>query len=64
MSELLTSSEFGRELDPPLTPAAVRAAEKAGRIKAAVKTAGGQRLFDRHELERFQAERASKAAAR
>ena len=61
MGELLTCSDFGRGLDPPLTPAAVRAAERSGRITAAVKTPSGQRLFTREEQARFQAERAEKA---
>jgi hypothetical protein len=59
--QLLTCAEFGRKLTPPLTPAAVRAAERAGRIKAALRTESGLRLFERAELERFQAERAAKA---
>jgi hypothetical protein len=57
MDELLTTAEFGRGLDPPLTPAAVRAAARAGRIRVAIQTASGQRLFERSELERFQATR-------
>jgi len=50
--QLLTCAEFGRKLTPPLTPAAVRAAERAGRIKAALRTESGLRLFTLAELER------------
>jgi len=60
--QLLTCAEFGRKLTPPLTPAAVRAAERAGRIKAALRTESGLRLFTLAELERVRAERAAKIA--
>ena len=54
--EFLTVAEFGRALDPPLTPASVRAAERQGRITA-IRTASGMRLFTRAEAERFQRDR-------
>ena len=47
--DLLTTAEFAREVD--LTPAAVRTAEKAGRIQA-MRTPSGQRLFTRAEAAR------------
>jgi hypothetical protein len=58
MAELLTTAEVARELD--LTPAAVRAAARGGRIGIAMQTASGQRLFAREELERVKAERATR----
>ena len=60
----MTCVEFGRALDPQLSPAGVRQAERDGRIKAAAKTASGVRLFDHAELERFQRERAARARAK
>jgi len=59
MGELLTTAEFARE--DGRTPAAIRAAARAGRIRVAVQTSSGQRLFTREELERVLAERARKS---
>jgi DNA-binding transcriptional MerR regulator len=56
---LLTTADFAREVGR--TPAAIRAAARDGRIRVAVRTASGQRLFTREELERVKAERATKA---
>jgi DNA-binding transcriptional MerR regulator len=63
MRQLMTVAEVGRSLDPPLTPAAVRAAANAGRLPVATKTESGVRLFDRADVERFQQERAARRAA-
>lgn len=61
MVELMTTAEVARELN--LTPAAVRAAARGGRIGVECVTASGQRLFARDELERVKSERAAKHAA-
>jgi hypothetical protein len=60
---LLTTAEVARALEPELTPAAVRAAARDGRLRPAVVTAGGLRLFARTEVERFQLERTKRAAS-
>ncbi len=52
----MTCSEVGRIVG--LTPAAIRAAERSGRIRAALKTAGGLRLFEPAEVKRFARARA------
>jgi hypothetical protein len=59
---LLTPAEAGRLCQPPLTPGGVLAAVRSGRLQVAMRTGGGMRLFERSEVERFQAERAAKAA--
>ena len=62
-----TEHAAGRNTDPPLltneaarilgvTPETVRHWERVGRL-AAVKTARGVRLFDRHDVERLALER-------
>jgi len=53
--EMLTCGEVGREVG--LVPASIRAAERAGRIRATIRTAGGLRLFSRAEVERFKRDR-------
>jgi hypothetical protein len=50
---LLTSSEAGRLLNPPLTPAGIRAAAERGALRVAARTLGGQRLFELSDIEQF-----------
>ena len=63
MRQLMTVAEVARVLDPPLTPAGVRAAADAGRLRVALKTASKMRLFDPEDVDAFQAERAARRAA-
>ena len=53
--ELLTPADVARELG--VTPHSVRVWESLGRIRAAVKTPRGNRLFTRQEVARVAAER-------
>jgi hypothetical protein len=53
----LTASEAGRLLDPPLTPAGIRAAANRGALPVAACTQNGQRLFSMSDIERFRAQR-------
>jgi len=57
MSEFLCTADVARLLD--LTPDAVRALERAGKLVAS-RTAGRVRIFHRADVERFAAERASR----
>jgi DNA-binding transcriptional MerR regulator len=47
--EYLTTADAGRILD--LTPAAVRLAASDGRLRVAVVTPSGQRLYSREDVE-------------
>jgi DNA-binding transcriptional MerR regulator len=58
----LTASEAGRLLDPPLTPAGIRAAANRGALPVAARTRGGQRLFSMSDIERFRAQRQTREA--
>jgi hypothetical protein len=49
----LTCSEAGRLADPPLTPAAIRAAVERGKLRVAALTLGGVRLFDPRDVEKY-----------
>lgn len=51
--ELLASADAGRLADPPITPAAIRAAVQRGRLKPVAVTAGGTRLFARADVEMY-----------
>ena len=59
MKDLLTTAEAARLLN--LTPAAVRAMERRGAIRAEVVTGTGMRLYRRREVEALVRERATKA---
>jgi predicted site-specific integrase-resolvase len=61
MSDLLSSADVAAVAG--VTPAAIRAAIKAGRIKVAMTTAGGIRLIRRSEAERFARDREKRLAA-
>lgn len=61
---LLTVADVGRRCDPPLTPHAVRAALKAGRIRATTRTPGGMSLFSPADVEAFDASRRARRAPR
>jgi hypothetical protein len=54
---LLTVSEAGRLLNPPLTPAGVRAAAERGDLRVSARTRGGQRLFTVSDIEEFEQQR-------
>ena len=56
-SPFLTTSEAGRILDPPVTPAGVRAAAERGDLRVAARTHGGQRLFSLSDVEEFRQQR-------
>jgi hypothetical protein len=60
MQQLMESADVGRVLG--VTPAAVRALVKSGRLASAVCTPRGVRLFDAAVVERLRVERASRAA--
>jgi hypothetical protein len=62
--ELLTVAEVARAVDPPLTPAGIRAAVATGRIRVTVRTRSGVKLFDLAAVREFQAERSRRLAAR
>lgn len=53
---LLTSSDAAKLLD--LTPESIRNLARLGKLRPAVTTVGGQRLFSRTEIERVRLERA------
>jgi hypothetical protein len=52
--EYLTTAEAGRLCEPPLTPAGIRAAVAAGRLRVATRTHTGIRLYRRQDVEKFQ----------
>jgi hypothetical protein len=56
MKELLTCAETAK-LDGDITPSGVRAAERAGRLRCAARTPSGLRLFSRHDVEKWIADR-------
>lgn len=49
----LTCSEAGRLAEPPLTPAAIRAAATRGQLRVAATTATGVRLFTQADVETY-----------
>jgi len=55
MRELMTTGDAAKSIG--LTPQAIRDAADRGRIKIAMKTIGGVRLFEKSEIERFAAGR-------
>jgi hypothetical protein len=57
---LLTKSDAARLAQ--CTPAAIRAAAESGRLRVAVRTPGGNRLFRLADVEAFAEERAQRAA--
>lgn len=59
--QLLSTADAARILD--LTPNAVRAAAKTGRLKVAQETVGGIRLFRRSDVEAFAKAREERLAA-
>ncbi len=62
MENLLTPADAARILG--VTPATVRLMVQTGRLRVAVRTEGGIRLFRRAEIERLATQRAEQAKAR
>ena len=61
MDELMETAEAGRVLN--LTPAAVRLLARQGKLRAAVLTGRGQRLFFRADVEGLAKARRKRSAA-
>lgn len=61
LKELLTVADVSRVVQD-LTPAGVRAAADSGRIRVALRTPSGVRLFTRPDAERFARERRQQRA--
>ena len=57
IDEYLTSVDVAKLLDPPVVPDRVRQLARAGKLRPAVVTPSGVRLFTRTEVERYQRER-------
>ncbi len=62
MENLLTPADAARILG--ITPATIRLMVATGKLKVAVRTEGGIRLFRRADIERLATQRAEQAKAR
>jgi len=57
---LLTAGDASKHMGGDPTPAGIKKAAKAGRIRVALRTAGGIFLFSPHDIDTYKAERDAK----
>ena len=58
MTDLMTAADACRVAKGEITPAAIRAAANSGRLRVAMTTPSGVRLFEKRAVQEFLAQRA------